>query len=76
MSDSYLGPIVLREFASSSDAYIAQGVLRANGINCELENDINSTIFGSLGAPYCSIRLLVNPADAQLAEDILSQAQD
>lgn len=64
-------PIVLKVFSSDADAHIALGVLRTNGINCALENEINASVFALPTASYCGIKLLVNPADAEIAARLL-----
>ena len=72
----YTGPIILREFSSTSDAYIALGLLRSAGIACELENEIISSVLAVPTSMYCGIKLLINPADLEQAEKIISEIDE
>jgi hypothetical protein len=65
--------VVLREFSDVYDANIALGVLRSNGINCELENQIVGGVGSIVGALTDGIRLIVFESDVDRAKEILGE---
>jgi hypothetical protein len=48
-------------------------VLRANGINCELENQLVGGVSSIVGALSDSIRLIVFETDLERARQLLNQ---
>ncbi len=73
MTDKENKIVVLREFSNIYDANIALGVLRANGINCELENQLVGGVSSIVGALSDSIRLIVFESDLERARQLLNQ---
>jgi hypothetical protein len=73
MTDKENKIVVLREFSNIYDANIALGVLRANGINCELENQLVGGVSSIVGALSDSIRLIVFESDLEHARQLLNQ---
>jgi hypothetical protein len=73
MTDKENKIVVLREFNNIYDANIALGVLRANGINCELENQLVGGVSSIVGALSDSIRLIVFETDLERARQLLNQ---
>lgn len=63
--------VVLRSYTSDVEANIALGVLRTNGIECALNNEIMAGVFGIPVAPFDRIRLLVHRKDADVADGLL-----
>lgn len=76
MNNKTSSPVVLRVFSSDADAHIALGMLRTNGINCVLENEINASVFAVPTASYCGIKLLVNSSDIEEATRLLEESGD
>lgn len=64
-------PVILRVYDNAPEAYIALGALRSAGINCQLENQIISSVLALPTSEICEIKLLVNPADIDDANAIL-----
>lgn len=71
--DATSSPVILRTFSSDIEANIALGVLRANGIQCVLKNELMSSVLAIPSASYCTIKLLVNPSDIEVATKILDK---
>lgn len=67
--------VILRNFSSVGEAIIYQSLLESNGIECQLLNETSADVFPIQGE-LTAIRLIVNEADVEQAEAILSAKFD
>jgi len=64
--------ITIATYDNASEAYIAKGLLEANGIHCQIANDNVAQALPLQGA----IELRVNAADAEKAQQILESTTE
>lgn len=68
-------PTVIAEFTTEAEAYIAKGMLEAEGISAEIEPNRMATLYGA-GSTWSPVRLFVADADAERARRLLEQHND
>ncbi len=69
-----MGKIVeLRVFSNMLDGSIAEGILRSEGITCQLTDQVMPTIYPIGGIINNSIKLLVYEEDVEIAEELLKE---
>lgn len=64
--------ILIQEFYDLAQAYIAKGVLDANGIDAIVDNEIMSSVYPITITPLGAIRLMVRRGDLDAARKILN----
>lgn len=72
MTDKNNKIVVLKEYHNDFDANVDLGVLRSNGLCCELENEIVGGYNSIVGAIQSPIRLIVFSDDVDRANAILN----
>ncbi len=63
--------VVLNEYFTDAEAYIAKGVLETNGIPCVINNEIMSSIYPLPVSSVGGVRLLVFRQDVETAQSLL-----
>ncbi len=63
--------VVLNEYFTDAEAYIAKGVLETNGIPCVINNEIMSSIYPLPVSSVGGVRLLVFRQDFEAAQSLL-----
>lgn len=63
--------VVAATFPDDVSAHIALGVLRTNGVECVLNNELMSDVFALPTAQFGGIRLLVHACDLKQALSLL-----
>ncbi len=66
---------LVAEFDTEPPAYIAAGMLEANGIAARVESQNMTTIYGA-GATWAPVRLFVHTSEAQKAEELIADHND
>ena len=67
--------VVIRTFTNEADAYLAQSILAANGIQAIVLRDDAGGMLPSISVGS-DIRLVVRPAEAALARELLEAGDD
>ena len=63
--------VLLNEYYSDAEAYIAKGVLETNGIPCVINNEIMSSVYPITITSLGAIRLMVFERDLEAARSLL-----
>ena len=66
--------VVLRSFDNYVLANIQLSMLRSEGINCHLKDEINVTLAPFLSPALGGMKLMVSAAEAEKALELLSEA--
>lgn len=66
---------LVAEFDTEPPAYIAAGMLRANGIEARVESQNMTTIYGA-GATWAPVQLFVPAPEADAANTLLADHHD
>lgn len=64
--------VLLNEYYSDAEAYIAKGVLETNGIPCVINNEIMSSVYPITVTTLGAIRLMVFERDLETARELLN----
>lgn len=64
--------VLLNEYYSDAEAYIAKGVLETNGIPCVINNEIMSSVYPITVTTLGAIRLMVFERDLDTARELLN----
>lgn len=64
--------VLLNEYYSDAEAYIAKGVLETNGIPCVINNEIMSSVYPITITSLGAIRLMVFERDLEAARSLLN----
>ncbi len=64
--------VLLNEYYSDAEAYIAKGVLETNGIPCIINNEIMSSVYPITVTTLGAIRLMVFERDLETARELLN----
>ena len=64
--------VLLNEYYSDAEAYIAKGVLETNGIPCVINNEIMSSVYPITITSLGAIRLMVFERDLEAARALLN----
>lgn len=65
--------VLLNEYYSDAEAYIAKGVLETNGIPCVINNEIMSSVYPITITSLGAIRLMVFERDLEAARSLLNE---
>jgi len=75
MNDKERTAVVAR-FSTQSTAYIAKGLLEANGIDCFLQDEFINQIFAPSSPAFGGIKLSVMEKDLEAATKLLKENGD
>ena len=67
---------VIARFSSQSEAYIAKGLLEANGIDCFLQDEYINQAFAIFNPAFGGIKLCVMEKDMEAAYNLLKENGD
>ncbi|MCB9017630.1 MAG: DUF2007 domain-containing protein [Paludibacteraceae bacterium] len=68
--------VVVARFSSQSEAYIAKGLLEANGIDCFLQDEYINQTFAIFNPAFGGIKLCVMGKDMEAAYNLLKENGD
>lgn len=67
--------IIIKSCANAFEAEVVKGALESAGINCFLQGENISVIYGSIGGAF-AVDVIIDEADAERAQQVLADIND